>query len=92
MLPYLVGAVILFGLPFVYLAIRFKELRKFLAGAFFVSGGFQFYFWQIGLNIPLYGTGAVQTPDLSLTRAIIHFTLFVICLYTGFFWKPKSKK
>jgi hypothetical protein len=92
MLVYLIGAVIVFGIPFLILAIRSRELRKFLAGSFFVSGGFQFYFWQAKLDIPLYNTGAVQTPDLSLTRSIIHLTLFLICLYTGFFWKPKPKQ
>lgn len=91
MIPYLVGAVILVGIPFLYLAIRSRELRKFLAGAFFVSGGLQFYFWQVKLDIPLYGTGVVQTPDLSLIRSMIHFALFLICLYTGFLRKPKSK-
>jgi hypothetical protein len=44
MFPYLVAAIILFGLPTLYVAVRYHECRKFLAGAFFVSSGMQFYF------------------------------------------------
>lgn len=39
MLPYLVAAIIVFGLPTLYVAVRYREYRKFLAGAFFVSSG-----------------------------------------------------
>jgi hypothetical protein len=43
MLPYLAAAVTIFGLPTLYVAVRYREYRKFLAGAFFVSGGMQLY-------------------------------------------------
>lgn len=43
MLPYLVAAIIVIGLPTLYVAMR-RECRKFLAGAFLVSSGMQFYF------------------------------------------------
>lgn len=45
MLPYLVAPIILIGLPTLYVAVRYREYRKFLAGAFFVSSGMQFYFY-----------------------------------------------
>jgi hypothetical protein len=45
MVPILVAALGVFGLPTVYFAARSREFRKFLAGAFFVSGGMQFYFY-----------------------------------------------
>lgn len=45
MLPYLVAAIILIGLPTLYVAVRYREYRKFLAGAFFVRSGMQFYFY-----------------------------------------------
>ena len=89
MLPFLITAIIFLGLPTIYLAYRFKEYRKFLAGAFFVSSTLQFYFYLVNLSIPLIGTDAVQTPDLSLFRSIVHFFLFLLCLYFGFFRKPK---
>ena len=85
MLPYLVGAIIVIGLPTIYFAVRYREYRKFLAGAFFVSSGMQFYFYLVRIPIPLAGTNAVQTPELSGIRSAIHFALFLICLYFGFF-------
>ncbi len=86
MLPYLVAAIILIGLPTIYIAIRFREYRKFLAGAFFVSSGMQFYFFVAKIPIPLLGTNAVQSPELSGIRGMIHFVLFFICVYFGWFF------
>ena len=51
MLPYLVAAIILIGLPTLYVAVRYREYRKFLAGAFFVSSGMQFYFYLAGIPV-----------------------------------------
>ena len=65
MLPYLVTAIILIGLPTLYVAVRYREYRKFLAGAFFVSSGMQFYFYLAKIPIPLTWTSAVQSPELS---------------------------
>jgi hypothetical protein len=85
MVGYLAAAIILLGLPTLYFAVRYREYRKFLAGAFFVSSGMQFYFWLAGIPIPLMWTNAVQSPELSAVRGTIHFVLFLICLYFGFF-------
>lgn len=35
-------------------------------------------------------TGAVQSPELSAVRGTIHFVLFLICLYFG--WFPRAKR
>jgi hypothetical protein len=91
MTPILIAALIIVGLPVAYLAWKNRGLRKFLAGAFFVSGGLQFYFWLVKVPIPLYGTDIVQTPELSGVRSIIHFALFLVCLYTGFIKKTKPQ-
>jgi hypothetical protein len=89
-LLYLVAAIICIGLPTIYVAVRWREYRKFLAGAFFVSSGMQFYFCVAKIPIPLIGTNAVQSPVLSGVRGTIHFILFLICLYFGFFHrKPR---
>ena len=53
MLPYLAAAIVIIGLPTIYVAVRFREYRKFLAGAFFVSSGMQFYFYLAKIPIPL---------------------------------------
>jgi uncharacterized protein (DUF486 family) len=88
MLPYLLSAIVIIGLPTIYIAVRYREYRKFLAGAFFVSSGMQLYFYAAKIPIPLIGTNAVQSPRLSGVRGIIHFLLFLVCLYFGWFFKP----
>jgi hypothetical protein len=71
-------------------AVRNREFRKFLAGAFFVSGGIQFYLYLAGVSVPFLGTGFVQTPELSRTRSIVHMVLFAITFYFGFVKRPAS--
>ena len=90
MTPVLIGAAIVLGLPTLYFAVRYREFRKFLAGAFFVSAGMQFYFYIAGLTVPLVGTDIVQPPDLSGLRAIIHFILFLLTFYFGFMHRPNT--
>jgi hypothetical protein len=90
MLPYLAAAIIIIGLPTLYVAARYREYRKFLAGAFFVSSGMQLYFYVAKIPIPLMGTSAVQSPELSAVRGAIHFLLFLVCLYFGWFFRAKG--
>lgn len=87
MLPYLAAAIVILGLPTIYVAVRFREYRKFLAGAFFVSSGMQFYFCLAKIPIPIMWTNAAQSPALSGVRGTIHFALFLICLYFGWFFR-----
>jgi len=87
MLPYLLGGIIVIGLPTLYVAVRYREYRKFLAGAFFVSSGMQFYFYFAKIPIPLIWTDAVQSPHLSAVRGTIHFALFLVCLFFGWFFR-----
>jgi hypothetical protein len=90
MITILIIALVLFGPPALYFAWRSREFRKFLAGAFFVSGGIQFYLYLTGVAMPLLGTSYVQTPELSGVRSTIHFILFLVTLYFGFIRKPKD--
>ena len=89
MITFLFIAVIVLGLPTLYLAWRFREYRKFLAGAFFVSAGIQFYLYLAKVSVPLLGTSLVFTPEISAWRSVVHFILFGLCLYFGFIKKPK---
>lgn len=73
-----------------YLAWRFREFRKFLAGAFFVSSGTLFYLYLANVSVPLLGTGFVETPEISRDRSIVHFILFLLCAYFGFLRRPKD--
>ena len=70
-------------------AIRYREVRKFLAGAFFVSSGILWFLWFTGTSVPIIlpyaGRVSLETPDISGQRAIVHFVLFLLCLYFGFF-------
>jgi len=86
---YIVLAVIDAGATIYFVAVS-REFRKFLAGAFFVSSGFQFYFYLANVSVPLLGTKFVQTPEISGLRAIPHFIFFLLCLYFGFIKKPKD--
>jgi hypothetical protein len=88
--PLYIAAGILDAAVTLYLAWRYREVRKFLAGAFFVSSGILFYLYLANVSVPLLGTSFVATPETSGFRSAIHFILFLLCLYFGFFWKPKS--
>ena len=72
-----------------YWALRSRDFRKFLAGAFFVSAGIQFYLYLANVSVPLLCTSFVQTPQLSAVRSIPHFIFFLVTLYFGFIKKPK---
>jgi hypothetical protein len=90
MIAALFVALIVLGLPTLYFAWRSREFRKFLAGAFFVSAGIQFYLYLAKVSVPLLGTNLVLTPEISGWRSIPHFIFFCICLYFGFIKKPKE--
>lgn len=90
MIVALLIALVVLGLPTLYLAWRSREFRKFLTGAFFVSAGIQFYLYLAGVSVPLLGTNLVVTPEISERRSIVHFILFGLCLYFGFIKKPKD--
>ena len=83
---------VVYALAALYVAVRFREVRKFLAGAFFVSAGTLWYLWQTGITIPIVlpyvGTISVATPEVSGQRAIVHFVLFLLCFYFGFIRRP----
>jgi D-alanyl-lipoteichoic acid acyltransferase DltB (MBOAT superfamily) len=84
-----VACAVVMGLGSLYLALRSREVRKFLAGAFFVSSGILAYQWLAGVSVPLLGTSFVATPAISGVRAIVHGILFLLCLYFGFITKRR---
>jgi hypothetical protein len=73
-----------------YFAWRNRDYRKFLAGAFFVSSGILYYLYLADVSVPLLGTSFIQTPQISGGRSIVHFILFLLCLYSGFVRKPNT--
>jgi hypothetical protein len=78
----LVAAISLIGLPTAGVAVRYREYRKFLAGALFVSSGMQLYF---DLARSRSSTGRRwSTSTLSAVRSTIHFLSFLsICISGG---------
>jgi hypothetical protein len=88
---WLVVFMVLYAIATLYVAIKFREVRKFLAGAFFVSSGILWYLSVTGTSLPIVlpytGSISVETPEISGQRAIVHFILFLLCLYFGFFSK-----
>ena len=71
-----------------YLAWRSRDFRKFLAGAFFVNSGILFYLYLADVSVPILGTNIVETPEVSGYRSVVHFILFLLCLYFGFIKAP----
>ncbi len=91
---WLVIFIVLYAIAALVVAIKYREVRKFLAGAFFVSSGMLWYLWVTGTSIPLVlpyaGTISTETPEISGQRAIVHFILFLLCFYFGFSSKRKD--
>src|SRR5262249_6706729 len=50
---WLVVFIVLYALATLYVAIKYREVRKFLAGAFFVSSGTCWYLWMTGVSFPI---------------------------------------
>ena len=91
MIPLLLTVLVVWGLPNLYFAYRSREYRKFLAGAFFVSTGIQFYLYLANVSVPLLGTHLVFTPEISGWRSVPHSVFFLLCLYFGFIAKPNER-
>jgi len=90
MVPILIVAIVVSGSLTLYFAIRSREFRKFLAGAFFVSAGIQLYLYLVNVSVPLIGTSIVLTPEISGVRSILHLIFFLVTFYFGFIRKPKD--
>ena len=85
-----IGAAIVMFFGSLYCAWNYQEFRKFLAGAFFVSSGILFYLYLDDVSVPILGTDFIATPESSGARSIVHFVLFLLCLYFGFLRKPRG--
>ena len=86
-----IAAAVIMAVGSLYLAWRNRDVRKFLAGAFFVSSGTLFYFYLADVSVPLLGTGFIETPQISCGRSVVHFILFLLCFYFGFVREAKGK-
>jgi hypothetical protein len=87
---YMIAALLLVSAT-LYLVKKNTEVRKFLAGAFFVSSGVLLYLSLAKVSVPILGTALVQTPELAASRSAVHFVFFLLCFYFGFLKKPAPK-
>jgi hypothetical protein len=67
--------------------INWKDVFKFLSGAFFVTAGASWYLSWYQISVPLPFFGLTMTPEFLGIRGFIHFALFVISFYFGFIRK-----
>jgi uncharacterized protein (DUF486 family) len=65
-------------------SLNWKDVCKFLSGAFFVSTGVLFYLYLLGAPVPILGAQLAVTPGVNGIRALIHLILFLAFFYLGF--------
>jgi hypothetical protein len=79
---WLVVFIVLYALATLYVAIKYRKVRKFLAGAFIISSGTYWYLWVTGVSLPIVlpyvGTVSVETPEISVRRH--HSFRFILAL------------
>jgi hypothetical protein len=68
--------------------INWKEIFKFLSGAFFVTAGASWYLSYYHIAVPIMGT--IMSSDFLFIRGFIHFGLFLLTFYFGFLKKEKQ--
>ena len=68
--------------------INWKEVLKFLSGAFSVTAGasWYFYWFKVAVPFPFFGF-TTMSPEFLGLRGFIHFALFLISFYFGFIRK-----
>lgn len=67
--------------------INWKDVFKFLSGAFFVTAGASWYLSWYHISVPVPFLGLTMTPEFLEIRSFIHFALFLITTYFGFIKK-----
>ena len=78
-------------LVYLYRTGGWRDVWKFLSGAFFVSAGILFYLNVTGVSVPVIGTSFVESPRVSGLRAIGHSVLCATCFYLGFIRKAPKR-
>ena len=65
--------------------INWKEIFKFLSGAFFVTAGASWYLSWHHIAVPFFWF--TMSPEFLGFRGFVHFALFLISFYLGFIRK-----
>lgn len=64
---------------------NWKDVCKFLSGAFFVSSGVNWYLSYNRIAVPFFGFKV--SPKFLGIRGCIHFVLFLVTTFGGFIKK-----
>lgn len=66
-----------------------REISKFLSGAFFVSAGVLFYLSVVKVSVPI---GSVMVgPEVHRVRAVVHALLCIATFYFGYLRKGRTQ-
>lgn len=68
--------------------LNWKEICKFLSGAFFVTAGASWYFAYLKMDFTMMGI--TFTHNFLYIRGFIHFILFLTTFYYGFVYQKKT--
>jgi hypothetical protein len=68
--------------------VNWREVLKFLSGAFFVTAGASWYFYWTHVSVPFFGL--TMTPEFLGLRGFIHFGLFLASFYFGIIKRPRD--
>ncbi len=68
--------------------VPWKEVSKFLSGAFFVSAGVLFYLYVMDVSVP--AGGFMVPPQVHGVRSVVHSVLFAATFWFGFVRKPRT--
>lgn len=70
--------------------MKWKEVFKFLSGAFFVTAGASWYFYWLNVAVPFPFFGfTTLPPEFLAIRGCVHAVLFLITFYFGFIKKAQ---
>jgi hypothetical protein len=70
--------------------LPWKDIFKFLSGAFFVTAGASWYIAYYKISMPFMGGS--MSPDFLFVRGFMHFGLFLVTFYFGFLRSGKGLK
>ena len=65
---------------------RWRDVLKFLSGAFFVTAGASWYLSWHHIAVPLFGM--TMSPEFLRVRGFLHLAFFLTTFYFGFLRKP----
>ena len=69
---------------------HWRDVLKFLSGAFFVTAGASWYLSWYHISVPFFGL--TLSPEFLCLRGFVHFALFLTCFYFGFIRRARDTR